>query len=220
MIAVPAAVAASGVCALAISTALASALMTGNYSRIRAYLWAMLWHSMGTGVWCIFAQPEGEVYFWLYAVVWTLPLLVTAARVSHEAVQHVPPAIRRKIAWVSAAAGVIGGYFSAQPSEGSILTAVIGGFMATLGLRVRIAAFWMQQFGSTELHGGAPYRTLGLLWILQSFLFWLYASGVPLYPREWHALGEWTFAAVITPFMLKLMYDFFSATGVAVRARN
>lgn len=220
MMAVPAAVAASVVCALAIGAALASALVSGNYNRIRTYLWAMLWHSLGTGAWCIFAQPEGELYFWLYAVVWTLPLLVAGVRVSQEAVQHVPPAVRRKIAGVSLAAGAIGFYFSLQPTRYSVLTALIGGVMATLGLRVRISAFWMQEFGSTELHGGLPYRTLGLLWILESFLFWLYAAGVPLYPQEWHALGEWTFAALISPFMLKLMYDFFSATSIPLRARN
>ena len=183
--------------------ALTSVNLTGNYFRIRRFLLA---HLVATFAGELFLASGGDTasttYFWLYLAT-SLPILISALLISARMVEKAPDELKVHYIAVPIIMAVVAFYLT------PFALTRIGVFMALQGCILMVAG--VQARAAAELESpvlNLPHKTLGMMWILQSILFFLYASGVPIHPIGWEQIGNWLPALIVSGAMLKLAWDF------------
>ena len=187
----------------AIFFALTAVNMTGNYYRIRWYLAAHLIHMVTLeGFLMADGDPYSTTYRWLYIAL-TVPILLTAAAITLKTYQSVPAEAFGHFVCVPATLMAIGLYLSPwQPHLMSGFYAVTAALLGLMGIQTRAASEYME-----HPRHAAPYKTIGLVWILQSFMFFLLAAGINTNPQGWNRVGDWLPAAIVIGGTCKLGYD-------------
>lgn len=191
----------------AILLALTSVNLTGNFFRIRAFLVA---HLVATFFTEIFLAWGGDIasstYFWLY-VLTALPILITAVLIAGRMVSKVPDPLRVHYIAVPVIMAIIAYYLTPFAMTFS------GVFLAIQGCVLMVCG--MQASAAAELDVPAArlaHKTLGMLWMLQAIMFFLYSCGVQFSPTGWEHIGTWLPALLVSGAMLKLAWDFQKAS--------
>jgi hypothetical protein len=189
--------------AIAIAWALARAYSSGNYRSIRTYLWAMLAHTtLVEGTRLVF-DIDTLPYFTIYAVT-TAAILVCALAIGLEALSHLPRHLKDVVVLVSMTQGIMALFLFGIPQSGYemllVATAVV---LSIAGIQCLVCGVVMPNTIKRHVH-----QTLGLLWVMQTILFYIYAAGMPLYPQGWEAIGRWLPATLVVLGMAKLGADF------------
>ena len=187
----------------AISVALLGVQLTGNYFGIRLFLWAHLAHQFIAEVFLATGgDPYSLTYKWLYVLI-SLPILVTAVAINGKVLTCVPE--NQRTAFIlPVIAGILAFYatpFAVTPI--GVFMALQALVLGVVGIQTRIAAEYLE-----SVREQAPFKTLGLLWLGQSFLFAMHACGLDLNPQGWNSVGEWLPASLVIAGTLKLTWDF------------
>lgn len=189
--------------AIAIAWALARVYSTGNYRSVRAYLWAMLAHTtLVEGMRLVF-DIDTVPYFTIYAVT-TAAILVCALDIGQQALKHLPKHLQDVVVLASMGQGIMGLFLFGLPEGGyDMLLAATAVTISIAGVQALVTGFLM-----TDPVKHRAHQTLGLLWVMQAILFYVYAAGMPLYPQGWEAIGRWLPATLVVLGMAKLGIDF------------
>lgn len=205
---------------LGILWAIGSVSTTGNYRLIRRYLWALLTATTITELYLTLNEPEGNVYLWTYAVV-TIPILFTAIMVGWHASRFIPPFLRRVTLTIAIGQAGFGLLFSYTAAPIPFLMSLQASILSIAGVLTLVSLPVLKVTGMPEnAEGSEPFWTLGLLWVMQAIVFYLYANGAPAYPAGWSKLGEWVPALLVILGMAKLGFDFHTSMGLPVHARS
>lgn len=178
-----------------------SVQLTGNYFRIKRFLYAHVAATFSTE---LFISSGGDTastaYFWLY-VLTTLPILICAVLISARLLSHVPEALRGDYIFVPVALAIVAYFLTPwKPSPVGFFSVLQACILLVVGAQTRVAA--------EEVPNPRPHKTLGMLWVLQSILFFLYACGLNLSTVGWERIGNWLPALLVGGAMLKLAVDF------------
>lgn len=188
-----------GICAIAVLWAIVRVHQTGNYARIRLYLYAVLADVLVLGAYGLRVGFSGFGYEVAYTVSYTL-LGILAILAARSAARSIPTAVA---AFVTNAA-VIASLFAWQQSNKStvaLLTILQAGIFFVAGITALAAS------NANPVYR-APMRTLGSLWITQMGFCYLYAAGVSLARTEWEAIGDWMPTLIAVAALVKLGFDF------------
>lgn len=205
---------------LAVIVCLASASGTGNFTRIKRYLWMLLFSAVSFEWYLLYYTPEGWTYFFLY-LWWTMPVIYTAWRVALESLDFLPSTLHRKTEIGSVIAGLAGAALIMPYDAISVLMALQGGALMAIGIQASIGALALTAVPVYKnFRGIAPYSTLGLMWIVQAVFCYVYAAGWQMAPEGWYWIGEWFPATAIAGGLLKLAWDFHSTASLPIHAKG
>ena len=187
------------ICAVAVLWAIARVHQTGNYTRIRLYLYAVLADVVGLGIYGLMVDWRGTGYQAAYTASYTL-LGILAILAARAAAQHVPAAVTAFVVNAAIIASLVSWYQSDHSAQ-VVLLGVEAGLFFIAGMSALAAA-------QTPGPYAAPMLTLGSLWLVQMGFFYLYAAGIGLSRPGWEAIGDWLPTAIAVVAFGKLGFDF------------
>lgn len=198
--------------AIAIGWALGRVYTTENYRSIRRYLWAMIAHTILVEGTRLVFDIDTLPYFTIYSVT-TAAILICAIAIGQEALEHLPKHLQDVVILASIGQGVISLFAFGIPEGGyEMLLVVTAVLISIAGVQALATGFLMQDPVKHRSH-----QTLGLLWVMQAILFYVYAAGMPLYPQGWESVGRWLPATLVVLGMAKLGHDF--SYGIPLRVK-
>lgn len=188
---------------VAIGAALISVQLTGNYFKIRWYLFAQLVCTFCLEILlaCGF-ERESAIYRGTYFTL-SAPVLFCTAVIAWRLVRNIPDQLRPHYIAVPAILAIVAAYLTPASNPISLYLLFNACVLLVTGTQTRAAAELIENPAER-----APHRTLGLLWVVQSMIFFLYASGVNIYPKGWEEIGGWLPAIVGILGIGKLSWDF------------
>jgi hypothetical protein len=208
---------------VALSVALLSSALTGNFRSERRYLYAlsgytaaiMAWFGV---LWVLKADPPWY-YYWSYYGVASIPVAVTSVRLVREEIQVLPGKVRRLIVSVACMAAAIAGA-SVMPFDPDVLVVFLGSVTFASGLIMHGVANVRE--ATDTLHGGATARVLSLFWMFLGGSLFFYSAGVQVNKVMWEIIGQWLPGVVVVLGALALAWSFHTTVGlpVYVRARR
>lgn len=194
--------------------AVASVHQTGNYTRIRVYLYVMVADAVVTGAVAWKFGVTSDMYLRVYFICLTA-VCIAALMVARGALKLIPGSV--SLGSMSVVVGIAFGLMSWQwyslkdpYSAAFILEAVM----------VSIAGMVAWVCSTADTTYRAPLRTLGSLWLVQMGFFYVYAAGLTLNAGFWQSIGEWMPPTITSIALMKLGRDFKSEPLVPVVARG
>lgn len=196
--------------------ALCMAWITGNYLRIRAYLWAMLAYKLATVGYLAVGSREDAAYHWVYSL-GTLGFLLAGLWVMREAVQFAPKELRHKYLFAPITCGAFLILTSASMDVPVMIMTIQAAAYAIIGIPTRASCFILER--TFTYRGSMPYKVLGTYWMLQALLCLLYATGIAAGSEVWHNWGTWILAAPPIVANTVLGWSFHTTSGIPVYMR-
>ena len=204
---------------IAIGWALYRAYASGNYLRIRWYLWSLLGAALLGEAYLHYGHDSATAYWIIYSVV-TAAILTNAWLVSFEMVLKNP--LRRVVIPSAMASGLVGLFLAIGPdtSPSTMLLLVQACVLAVAGLQIVLSTPIVFSEAAFIWGEDRPLRTLGLLWMTQAVMFYVMAAGWQLFPARWYAIGDWLPATVVIMFMVNLGLALRPLSQVPVHVRS
>lgn len=183
--------------------------LTGNYLRVKRWIIAL---AIGTVVaegylslvkYGLLEYRQG-LYQWLFAFGSAI-IALAAVAIAMKCLATVPDEFRAGYIVLPIILAVITAYSTSFPVTVTGVTLIL--LACVLGV-VGIQTLFCAIGHMNEAKERAPYQALGILWICQSVVFAMLASGfVENYPA-WEQYGEWLPASVLCAGLLRLSWMF------------
>ncbi len=179
---------------------------SGNYYRIRWYLWSMFLTAVAQEAYLTYFGTSYDPAYWIIYSIGTAAILVNAWLVSFEMMLRNP--FRKWLGWVPVA---VSGFFAAYffiwvpvASPTGKLLAVQAAILASAGLNILLSEMVTCTLAEFVWGKNMAIRTVGQLWMAQMVMFCVMAAGWSVAPKAWGVVGHWVPAGIVILFFLRL----------------